>query len=95
VASDPEGPRHGPAPIPYPLSLVLLTGALAVGAVLAGCVPAQQNVAACPVAPVPQHEDIPRPPVSENIQIWQPGRWDWNSATYVWIPCVWNPAHWL
>jgi hypothetical protein len=69
----------------------LLGGVLALGAALAGCAQQQQEIAACPVAPPPTREEIPKPPVSEHMQIWQPGHWDWNGAAYTWRPGAWVP----
>lgn len=73
------------------LPAFLLAGLLGLDA----CAPVQQNAGACPVAPAPTREEIPKPPVSEDMQIWQPGHWDWNGQTYTWRPGQWvlNTGH--
>lgn len=41
--------------------------------------------------PVPQirSEEIPLPPVSSVVLIWQPGHFDWDGTDYVWVPGEW------
>ena len=55
---------------------------------LAGC-SLQQDVAACPAPPPRKHEVIPKPPVSEHMQLWQPGHWDYANGGYTWVPGEW------
>ena len=50
--------------------------------ILAGCTTINPPV---PV-PAPMAETIPKPPVSAEPLIWQPGHWDWTGSAYVWIP---------
>lgn len=46
----------------------------------------------CPVVPPPPQPEVqPLPPVSEQPLTWQPGHWDWNGTSYVWIPGAWVP----
>jgi hypothetical protein len=44
-----------------------------------------------PHPPVPQTpaEQVPAPPPSPVVLIWQPGHFDWNGVGYVWIPGQW------
>jgi hypothetical protein len=57
---------------------------------LAGCA-VNNNIGACPTAPPLVSEVMPKPPVSEQALIWQPGHWDWNGATYAWTAGGWIP----
>jgi WXXGXW repeat (2 copies) len=50
--------------------------------ILAGCTTINPPV---PV-PAPMAETMPKPPVSAEPLIWQPGHWDWTGNAYVWIP---------
>ena len=50
--------------------------------ILAGCTTINPLV---PV-PAPMAETMPKPPVSAEPLIWQPGHWDWTGNAYVWIP---------
>jgi hypothetical protein len=63
---------------------------------LAGCapVPTTPVVAANPFPPVPPPpmEVIPKPPVSAQPLLWQPGHWDWNGSSYAWLPGEYVPA---
>ena len=70
------------------LSAPVVGGVIILGAALTGCAPAQ-TVAACPQVPQMTREDIPKPPVSETLLIWQPSHWDWNGATYTLVPGAW------
>ena len=53
-------------------------------------------VAGC-TAPRPTHppippyrtEQVPLPPVSSAVVVWQPGHFDWNGADYAWVPGEW------
>ena len=57
---------------------------LTVGVLLAACAgPAH------PPIPPPRAEQVPVPPRSDVVQIWQPGHYDWTGATYVWMPGEW------
>ncbi|MBU6498887.1 MAG: YXWGXW repeat-containing protein, partial [Rhodospirillales bacterium] len=49
----------------------------------------QKDTGACQVAPPPKNEVIPKPPVSEQTQVWQPGHWDWDGSSYAWTPGAW------
>jgi len=66
--------------------------ALATTLAAAGCVVAAPP-GANPYPPVPplQAEMVPKPPVSEDPLIWQPGHWDWIGRSYVWDPGQWVP----
>jgi len=49
-------------------------------------------------------ETMPKPPVSAEQLIWQPGHWNWTGSSYVWAPgqfvpmsdqgTNWMPGHW-
>ena len=41
--------------------------------------------------PVPRalDEQVPAPPRSAAVQIWQPGHYDWDGRDYVWVPGEW------
>ena len=60
---------------------------------LAGCVavaPARVTDNPNPPPPAVRAEAIPPPPLSERLQIWQPGHWDWDGAGgYVWREGSW------
>ena len=60
------------------------------GLVLAGCA---ADITKPPYPPVPPliAEQQPLPPVSPDPVVWQPGHWDWNGATYAWVPGMWVP----
>jgi hypothetical protein len=46
--------------------------------------------ASSPTAPPPiPVETVPKPPVSEEPLIWQPGHWDWTGSAYVWTQGSW------
>jgi hypothetical protein len=57
-----------------------------------------------PAPPPPRQETIPKPPVTEQQLIWQPGHWDWTGNGYVWregqyVPLAghsdkWQPGYW-
>jgi hypothetical protein len=67
-----------------------LLGSLFVGALLlGGCQTAEKEVSACPTVPPNKVEGIPKPPVSEDPLLWQPGHWDWNGSSYSWREGVW------
>ncbi|MCC6719483.1 MAG: YXWGXW repeat-containing protein [Acetobacteraceae bacterium] len=55
---------------------------------LSGCEVVKENTT-CPTAPALRAEVRPKPPVMEEEQIWQPGHWDWDGATYTWREGVW------
>jgi hypothetical protein len=44
-----------------------------------------------PVPPLPT-EVVPRPPVTAEPLMWQPGYWDWNGSAYLWRPGQFVPA---
>ena len=69
------------------MRFLLPSAALLIG--LAGCSTLQENAGACPVPPAPKREDIPKPPVSETEQIWQPGFWEYSNGNYSWRPGSW------
>lgn len=59
---------------------------------LAGCMPqppAPMLSNPNPQPPPVRAEVIPKPPVSEEPLIWQPGHWDWEGAGYVWREGDW------
>lgn len=60
-----------------------------VGAALSGCDTVRENAGECAVPPPLKAEIRPKPPVSEDEQIWQPGHWDWNGTSYAWREGAW------
>ena len=70
----------------FPRSYLALAGVALLA--LGGC-SLQQDVAACPVPPARRTEVIPKPPVSEQVQLWQPGHWDYSNGGYVWVAGQW------
>ncbi|HUN44717.1 MAG TPA: YXWGXW repeat-containing protein [Acetobacteraceae bacterium] len=62
-------------------------------ALLAGCA-SQTTTSSLPFPPVPAplQETIPKPPVSGDALLWQPGHWNWNGNGYVWQPGEYVPA---
>jgi hypothetical protein len=67
------------------LAAVLVTAGCAVGGPAPGANP-------YPPAPAPRAEIIPKPPVSEDQLIWQPGHWDWLGGSYAWTAGQWVPS---
>lgn len=63
--------------------------ALALG--LTACMAPPPLAASNPNPPPPavRVETIPKPPVSEEPLIWQPGHWDWEGTGYVWRDGEW------
>ncbi len=41
-----------------------------------------------PVPPI-RTEQVPAPPASRTVMIWQPGHWDWSGTYYAWTPGEW------
>jgi hypothetical protein len=73
-------PRHLPA----------LSGLLALGLGLAGCVAAPPP-SPCPAVPPLPIEVMPKPPVSATPLVWQPGQWIWTGNAYAYQQGVWAP----
>ena len=67
--------------------IVSLCGLLLLAACSAG-------VATPPYPPVPalQADPMPKPPVTQEPLIWQPGFWDWNGKAYAWTAGQYVPA---
>jgi hypothetical protein len=61
---------------------------------LTGCATTATTNAGNPFPPVPasMQEPIPKPPVSGEALLWQPGHWDWNGSGYAWQPGEYVPA---
>ena len=71
-----------------PFAAALLTVAL-----LSGCSPQTTTVVdEHPPVPALLPDPIPKPPVSAEVLMWQPGHWDWTGAGYVWQPGQYVPA---
>jgi hypothetical protein len=71
----------------------MLTAVLAVS-LIAGCGERKQTDAN-PFPPVPPliSEGLPpKPPVTAEPLMWQPGHWDWNGSGYVWARGQYVPA---
>ena len=75
-----------------------LMAAVLSASLVAGCATTSQTTitttAGNPFPPVPPSmaETIPKPPVSAETLLWQPGHWDWNGSGYVWQPGEYVPA---
>lgn len=77
--------------------------ALAILLAMAGCQD-MRNSGACPVAPPLPAEIMPKAPVAERAQTWQPGYVDWDGRNYAFIAgrwiirdgadTPWMPGHW-
>jgi hypothetical protein len=65
--------------------LIFAAGLLG-GSLLAGCATTMNTPNPYPPVPPPTAEVIPKPPVSAEPLVWQPGFWDWNGGGYVWLP---------
>jgi hypothetical protein len=93
------------------MRLIPLVPLLAVALGLAGCVGVSMTSSSpaatgnpYPAVPPPQAEQQPKPPVSEDLLVWQMGEWEWVGNGYVWQPGEWVklgshsnqflPAHW-
>ncbi|HQT78156.1 MAG TPA: hypothetical protein PLD10_13960 [Rhodopila sp.] len=72
-----------------------LPAVLALG-VVAGCTQSNTTSAtdANPYPAVPPliSEPIPKPPVTAEALMWQPGHWDWTGSGYVWAKGQYVPA---
>lgn len=84
------------------LRLFALIFSVSICMALAGCAtgPKGPMAGSCPVAPAPRVEVTPKPPVSEDPLVWQPGHWDWNGGGYTWRAGAWvaraaNGTTWL
>ena len=62
-------------------------------ALTAGCTP-QAPYDGNPYPPVPPlaAEVVPKPPVTAEQLVWQPGHWDWSGGGYVWARGEYVPA---
>jgi WXXGXW repeat (2 copies) len=71
-----------------------LAAVLSIGS-LAGCAPRPVAAATDPShPPVPAllPEEIPKPPVTADPLVWQPGHWDWTDTGYAWSAGQYVPA---
>jgi hypothetical protein len=69
-----------------------LAAFLAVG-LLAGCgEKPQTDVNPFPPVPPVISEVMPKPPITAEPLMWQPGHWDWNGSGYVWAKGQYVPA---
>jgi hypothetical protein len=68
---------------------MLAAGLLAFG-LLSGCASTMAN----PNPPVPAllPDPMPKPPVTAEQLVWQPGHWDWTGSGYAWSQGQWVPA---
>lgn len=84
------------------MNLVIRRAALLAMALLplTGCVVGPSVIAnPYPAPPPARSEMMPKPPVSEEAQIWQPGHWDWIGGGYAWTAGSWvtqagHGRHW-
>lgn len=65
-----------------------------VASLLGGCTPTDTSADANPYPPVPPllSEEIPKPPVTSEPLMWQPGHWDWTGSGYTWAKGQYVPA---
>jgi hypothetical protein len=70
-----------------PLAAVLCAGALADCAA-----PSPPAVNPYPPVPALLQEEMPKPPVTAEPLIWQPGHWDWTGDGYTWASGQYVPA---
>jgi hypothetical protein len=70
----------------------MLAAVLAIS-LMAGCAEKQASDAN-PYPPVPAliSEPVPKPPVTAEALMWQPGHWDWNGSGYAWANGQYVPA---
>lgn len=70
-----------------------ILAALTALGLLAGCA-AQPGTSTGPYPPVPplMAETLPKPPVTGDALVWQPGHWDWSGSGYLWQPGQYVPA---
>ena len=61
---------------------------------IAGCTTTPPLYDGNPYPPVPPlaAEVIPKPPVTGEQLLWQPGHWDWSGGGYVWARGEYVPA---
>ena len=52
---------------------------------LEGCV----TIPSHPEVPPLLSEEVPAPPRTRTVVIWQPGHWDWTGQAYAWMPGEW------
>jgi hypothetical protein len=82
----------------------LLAATAALG-LLTGCVSETvRTTNPYPPVPAPMVETVPKPPVTGEALVWQPGHWEWNGTGYVWaageyVPAaghgpLWQPGWW-
>ena len=45
-----------------------------------------------PGVPPLRDDPMPKPPVTGEQLLWQPGHWDWNGSGYMWMPGQYVPA---
>jgi multidrug efflux pump subunit AcrA (membrane-fusion protein) len=76
------------------MSFRFAAAALLGAGLLAGCANPAEPAATPPYPPVPppMTETVPKPPVTAEPLMWQPGHWDWNGTGYVWAPGQYIPA---
>ncbi len=70
-----------------------ILGMMLAASLLAGCVTSSPPDAN-PYPPVPAliPEVVPKPPVTADPLIWQPGHWDWTGSGYTWATGQYVPA---
>jgi hypothetical protein len=65
----------------------ILAAALLGTGLLTGCAATNPY----PPVPPPIAETIPKPPVTAEPLIWQPGHWNWTGTAYAWQPGEYIP----
>ncbi len=45
-----------------------------------------------PAVPALRTEAVPKPPVTTEQVVWQPGHWDWSGGGYIWSPGQYVPV---
>ena len=72
--------------------VIELAAVLAVG-LTAGCAaPPAPTENPYPPVPPPIAEAVPKPPVTAEALMWQPGHWEWSGSAYVWVSGQYVPA---
>ena len=66
-----------------------MRAALLLALLLGGCTELVDKVISCEHPPPLRSETVPKPPINEDEQVWQPGHWDYDGRTYHWQQGAW------
>ncbi len=72
-------------------TLTLAVAILAIG-LACGCTREEPGGPPYPPVPATLSEIIPKPPITAEPLMWQPGHWDWTGSGYAWAPGLYVPA---